>query len=88
MDKVKLKVNMIFGGSFHRFGTVLDREEVPPNLRKSSYLADPEEPEAGMSGEEEIELEEFYDGIDEVEPEPEPPPPPPPKKKFNKFRKR
>jgi hypothetical protein len=78
MPKVKLKVSMIFGGAYHRFGTVLDESAVPPNLRKAKYFGDPD---TAMIGEtdswEEVPsgLEEDYEA--EAEEQEEPPPPRP-----------
>lgn len=88
MAKKQLTVNMIYGGSFHREGSVLDEEEIPLNLRKAKYLKEPpweqvqeydeeivtdEIFEQEMSGETEEEMEEM-----EAE---EPPPPPSPRRK-------
>lgn len=70
MPRVKLKVNMIFGGSYYTFGTVLDRDEVPLNLRKKKYLADPNEEEKIRLQEEEL----FLDDVGEVQFEEELPP--------------
>jgi hypothetical protein len=40
MEK-QLKVNMIFGGTYYSFGTVLEEDEIPLNLRKTKYLQEP-----------------------------------------------
>ena len=66
MPKVKLKVSMIFGGSFHRFGTVLDREMIPLNLRKAKNFEDPNTPDPTV--EVDAGLEEFYDELNSPEP--------------------
>jgi hypothetical protein len=72
MAKVKLKVNMIFGGSHYSFGTVLDKDEVPLNLRKSKYLTAPDTVEAVRLREEEVDLEPLFDEVSPVIEEPEP----------------
>lgn len=85
---------MIFGGSFHRFGTVLDREVIPLNLRKSKNLEDPNTPDPAVTISHDAELEQFYDEMrfnDDPEPdqiEPEPEEAPPPKAKFLKRKLR
>lgn len=73
MPKVRLKISMIFGGSFHRFGTVLDREEIPLNLRKRKYLANPDEEEAVMIEDEVIEQDPIFEDEFDIEPEELPP---------------
>ena len=70
MPKVQLKVNMIYGGAFHRADTVLDEDEIPQNLRKRKYLKEPEPEE--VEEPEEIEVGEVFFEDDE--------PPPPPRK--------
>jgi hypothetical protein len=43
---VQLKVNMILpGGRFVPYGTVIDREEIPPGIRKERYYGAPGEVE-------------------------------------------
>jgi hypothetical protein len=76
MAQKTLKVSMIFGGAFHSFGTTLDESRVPPNLRKTKYLADPtfkpfEEIKEPLS------FQEANDEDEELEPEEEEAPPPP-----------
>jgi hypothetical protein len=57
---VKLKHNMIFGGVFYSFGDVLEREKIPPNLRKRKYLTEElvEEPAKQLS--EEVDLDVLF----------------------------
>jgi hypothetical protein len=43
MAKKQLRVNMIVGTTFFSYGSILDEEMIPPNLRKQKYLADPGE---------------------------------------------
>ena len=38
MANVKLKANIIVGGTFLKFGTIIDESKVPPRLRKRKYI--------------------------------------------------
>ena len=58
MANKQLKVNMIYGGAFHREGSVLDEEKIPQNLRKAKYLKEPEPLED--EPEEEVEVGEIF----------------------------
>lgn len=91
MSKVKLRQNLIFDGIFYQFGTILDRNEVPLSLRKSKYLAAPDEPEAVRIAEDDyVDQEVIFDesmntpveGIEIEEEFEEPPPKPKFKPKF------
>ena len=48
---------MIIEGSHFPFGTVLDEEEIPPNLRKPAYLTSPDSQAENFNGMEEINTE-------------------------------
>jgi hypothetical protein len=62
MAKKQLTVSMIYGGSFHRVDSVLDDEEIPPNLRKAKYLREPNPlDEEGDGYEEEIPTDEVFE---------------------------
>lgn len=84
MAKKQLTVNMIYGGSFHREGSVLNEEEIPLNLRKPAYLKEPERKRRHEEEFEEIPTDEIFeqelpadeDEDEGLELEEEPPPPP------------
>jgi hypothetical protein len=78
MAKVQLKQNLIFGGQFYRFDTVLDEEELPLDRRGPEFVKPPEPPP-----EPELDEIEISDGPDPDfwDNEPEEPPEPPKKKK-------
>lgn len=68
---------MIFGGSHYTFGTLLEEDDIPLNLRKSKYLLQPDEGDDTLSELEEVGQDEFFDDdltINEEEFEPPPPP--------------
>jgi hypothetical protein len=69
MAKKQLVVNMIYGGSFHRADTVLEEEEIPPNLRKPEYLKEPERKRRKQEELDEIETEDLNFSDDELEAE-------------------
>lgn len=73
MAKKQLKVSMIFGGSYHTFGTVLEEDSIPLSLRKTKYLEEPREEDSMLSSAEEIEFDEEEEDLEL--------PPPPPKRK-------
>jgi hypothetical protein len=79
---VQLKVNIIMpGGRFVPYGTVLDREEIPPDIRKERYYGAPGEVEPLYASEPEGQGGGGSDDDDEPKksepPQPIPPPPPP-----------
>lgn len=73
MAKVQLKQNLIFGGAFHRLDTILEEDEIPPNLRGPEYIKPPGPPP-------EPDWEEFPLEDEGIEESLEPPPPPPKKR--------
>jgi hypothetical protein len=79
---VQLRVNMIMpGGRFVPYGTIIDREEIPPGIRKERYYGAPGEVEPLYVSEPEGQAGGGGDDDDDEPNKGEPPqpiPPPPP----------
>jgi hypothetical protein len=43
MSNVKIKVNMILGGTFIPFNSLVDLDRIPPRLQKKKYILRPGE---------------------------------------------
>jgi hypothetical protein len=73
---VQLKVNMIMpGGRFVPYGAVIDRDEIPPNIRKERYYGAPGDVEPLHAPSEAEGQEDGGEADEPVEGEIAPPPP-------------
>jgi hypothetical protein len=72
MANVKIKVNMILGGTFIPFNSLVDLDKIPPHLQKKRYILRPGErdydAENLVAQEEAVETEV---NIEDVEPDEE-----------------
>jgi hypothetical protein len=39
MEQVRLKVRMLIGGKWFKDGSIVDKDEIPPQLHKRAYLS-------------------------------------------------